>query len=138
MSAEPKKDDKGGGEKKSLPAKLIAASLGILAVLVFLAVSNVTVPETINQGAQVTTNTGAALHNFARGTDRLASGASDWVGSILKIVIGGVVLFLIGREAAKMIKGGGGHDDHPHPEEKKPDDKAKAKPEGKPDDKAKT
>ena len=123
MSGDAKKDDKKDGEKKSLPAKLIAISLGILAVLVFLAVSNVTIPETVNQGAQVTTNTGAALHNLARGTDRLASGASDSVGSILKIFIGGLVLFLIGREVIKMVKGGGG-DDHAHPPvDKKADEK---------------
>jgi hypothetical protein len=123
MSGDAKKEDK-GGEKKSLPAKLIAASLGILAVLVFFAVSNVTIPETVNQGAQLTTNTGGALHNLARGTDRLGSGASDWVGSVLRIVIGGLVLFLLGREAAKMIKGGGSHDDHAHPPaDKKPADK---------------
>lgn len=111
--SDPKKDE----GKKSFPAKLVAISLSILAVLVFLAVSNVTIPETVNQAAQVTTNTGAALHNLARGTDRFASGGSDWMGSLIKIAIALVVVFLIGRTVITAIKpgGGGGHDDHAHP-----------------------
>jgi hypothetical protein len=107
MSDKPKDDhgkDHGKDEKKSLPAKLIAISLGILAVLIFLIISNTTVPEVIKQGAQLTSNTGAALHGFARGTGKLASGASDWIGEAIKIAVGALVLFLIGREVVKMLK----------------------------------
>lgn len=130
MSGDANKDDK-GKEKKSLPAKLIAVSLGILAILVFLAISNVTIPETMNQGAQLTTNIGSAGHNLARGIDKGASGISDSIGALLKIAIAGLIAFLIGREVFKMVKGGG-HDDHAHsPADKSADKKADAKPDDK-------
>ncbi len=120
MSGDAKKDDKKEG--KSFLAKLVAISLSVLAVLLFFVVNQITIPETFNQGAQLTSNSGAALHNLARGTDKFASGASDWIGTLLKIAIGSIILFLIGREAMKMLRGGG-HDDHPAPDNKKADAK---------------
>lgn len=84
MSGAAKKDDH-KEEKKSFPAMLVTVTLLIFAVVIFLMISNVSVPMAFNQVSQLVGNIGNELGGMARAFDNFAVGGGDLMRSLLKI-----------------------------------------------------